>query len=637
MMTAAQSPLPMSFVERLEDRLYGLAADASSTSRRLSRSSRTKRSKEVEALACILALLPQVAVHGWILISKGAINLTTELQAAVIGIFLAAVLVGVGQISLSGHRRLPLVLALAHTIGLVTSSAAVGPNASLLICGITAIASAMLFFDVLSMIATAGLIGLANMIYVVIAGVPGPEPLSVATVTAAAISMIFACWAGRRSIELSLLKRAQEKDQIARFEAQLLDRTEELRRSEIRKSAVVENALDCIIALDSKGHINEFNSASERVFSRERDDMRGQSFLKLFPSKHWDLIMKTLQAAASRSDASSILGKRVELVALRPNGEEFPIELTLTSARLTDEGLLTAFVRDLSEQKTLESKLAHAQKMESIGEMSAGIAHEINTPNQYIADNIEFIRQSFEVMSQVVKGYEEFLEAGQRGDDVEAAWNRLETLRVNSNFEMLAQETPDAIAQAQEGVERVRSIVRAMKDFAHPGAQAMAQVDLNQVINSTLTISRNEWKTTAHMQLNLDPSLPVVPGRPSELGQVILNMVVNAVHAIREKHGSGQMGEIEIATRVKDDAIELMIRDNGNGIPASAQKKIFDPFFTTKGVGIGTGQGLAISHNVIVGIHGGDIRFVTKEGEGTAFIIKLPRYQAENQRAGVAA
>jgi signal transduction histidine kinase len=176
-----------------------------------------------------------------------------------------------------------------------------------------------------------------------------------------------------------------------------------------------------------------------------------------------------------------------------------------------------------------------------------------------------------------------------------------------------------------------------MKDFAHPGAQAMAQVDLNQVINSTLTISRNEWKTTAQMKLNLEPNLPVVPGRPSELGQVILNMVVNAVHAIREKHGDGQMGEIEIATRLKDDAIELMIRDNGNGIPASAQKKIFDPFFTTKGVGIGTGQGLAISHNVIVGIHGGDIRFVTKEGEGTAFIIKLPRYQAENVRAGVAA
>lgn len=636
-MIADPSPQLVSTVDRLEERLYGLANESTTASRQLSRSSRAKRSKEVEAVACILALAPQVAIHGWVLISQGSVNLTTELLAAVIGIFLSSVLVGVGQISLSGHRRLPFVLGLAHMIGLVTTSAAIGANAGLLICGITAVAAALLFFDVLAMALVAFVTALASYLYALIAGVPSPEPVSVAASCAAGAAMLFACWAGRRSIERSLLKRAQEKDQIARFEAQLLDRTEELRRSEIRKSAVVENALDCIIALDSKGHISEFNSASERVFSRERDDMRGQSFLKLFPSKHWDLIMKTLQAAASRSNASSILGKRVELVALRPNGEEFPIELTLTSARLSDEGLLTAFVRDLSEQKALESKLAHAQKMESIGEMSAGIAHEINTPNQYIADNIEFIRQSFEVMTQVVKGYEEFLEAGQQGRDVEAAWHKLESLRANSNFDLLAQETPDAIAQAQEGVERVRSIVRAMKDFAHPGAQTMSQVDLNQVINSTLTISRNEWKTAAHMRLNLDPNLPVVPGRPSELGQVILNMVINAVHAIKEKHGDGQMGEIEIATRVKDEDIELMIRDNGSGIPASAQKKIFDPFFTTKGVGIGTGQGLAISHNVIVGIHGGDIRFVTKEGQGTAFIIKLPRYQAENQRAGVAA
>jgi PAS domain S-box-containing protein len=629
------SSLTQGPVARLEAWLYGSRTD-SITAERLSRHSRREQSGWAELFAMLFIVLESVGILVWTISSTKESDTPFNLWTSVFLCFLTAIGVGASQILLRGSWRCGYSLMACQLFNVIQVGSQQGGDDALYYGALFGAALLLPFLDFLLSAASVSAFALCAWVTSTVAARPAAGWHDWAVYWGLSAALLASALIARRTIELVHSERAAELDKRTRFEEQLLDKTEELRRSEIRKSAVVENALDCIIALDSKGHISEFNAAAERVFERSREDMRGQSFLKLFPSRNWDQIMRMLQSAASRTEGSGVLGKRMDQIAIRPNGVEFPIELTLTSARLSDEGLLTAFVRDLSEQKSLESQLAHAQKMESIGQMSAGIAHEINTPNQYIADNIEFIRQSFDVMTEVIRAYEAFVAAGQQGGDVSAAWQGLQAARERSNLAMLMSETPDALKQAQEGVERVRTIVRAMKDFAHPGSVQKVQMDINQVIESTATLSRNEWKYSCEMTLKLDPNLPLIPGRPSELGQVILNMIINGVHAIKEKHGSG-MGRIEIATKFNDEAVELVITDNGSGIPARVQKKIFDPFFTTKGVGIGTGQGLAISHNVIVAMHGGQIRFVTKEGEGTSFIIKLPRYAADNQNAGRAA
>jgi len=193
-------------------------------------------------------------------------------------------------------------------------------------------------------------------------------------------------------------------------------------------------------------------------------------------------------------------------------------------------------------------------------------------------------------------------------------------------MEYLADEVPKAVQQGLEGVGRVASIVSAMKEFSHPGAKEKAHVDLNHAIETTVTIARNEWKYVADTELDLDPQLPPVPCLPGEFNQVILNLIINAAHAIADVVGDGSRGKgtITITTRRQNNEAEIRIQDTGKGIPEKARDRVFDPFFTTKAVGKGTGQGLAIAHSVVVDKHGGSIAFETAEGKGTEFVIRLP-------------
>ncbi|MEJ2078686.1 MAG: ATP-binding protein [Acidobacteriota bacterium] len=199
-----------------------------------------------------------------------------------------------------------------------------------------------------------------------------------------------------------------------------------------------------------------------------------------------------------------------------------------------------------------------------------------------------------------------------------------------ADTDYLASEIPQAIEHTLEGVERVAKIVRAMKNFSHPGSEEKTPIDLNKAIENTLTVSRNEWKYHADLVADLDPALPPVPCLPGELNQVILNLVVNAAHAIADVVGdaSGCKGTLAVSTRLDGAWAEIRVEDTGSGIPEHARDRIFDPFFTTKGVGKGTGQGLAISHSVIVDKHGGTIHFETETGGGTSFIVRLPLDEA---------
>jgi signal transduction histidine kinase len=194
------------------------------------------------------------------------------------------------------------------------------------------------------------------------------------------------------------------------------------------------------------------------------------------------------------------------------------------------------------------------------------------------------------------------------------------------SVDYLRSEIPKSIGQSMEGIGRIATIVKAIREFSHPGSAEKAPVDLNGAVESTILVSRNEWKYAAELKTELDPGLPSVRCVPGELNQVVLNLIVNAVHAIADKapHNSGGKGLITVSTRGDGDWVEVRVTDTGTGIPEAARANVFNPFFTTKAVGKGTGQGLAIAHTVIVQKHGGSIRFETELGVGTTFIIRLP-------------
>lgn len=203
----------------------------------------------------------------------------------------------------------------------------------------------------------------------------------------------------------------------------------------------------------------------------------------------------------------------------------------------------------------------------------------------------------------------------------------LQSVLQDADWPYLATEIPLAIQQSREGMTRVTSIVQAMKEFSHPGKKEFEQVDINRLIDLTATVARNEWKCCAELILDLNPNLPVITALSNEIGQVLLNLLVNAAHTITEKiNGSedGSQGRITIKTGGEESSVVISITDTGCGIAEQIRGKIFDPFFTTKTVGRGTGQGLAIAYNVVTQKHNGSLDFSTVLGEGSTFTIRLP-------------
>jgi signal transduction histidine kinase len=281
---------------------------------------------------------------------------------------------------------------------------------------------------------------------------------------------------------------------------------------------------------------------------------------------------------------------------------------------------------DIKKRDLMEVQLRQAQKLESIGQLAAGIAHEINTPIQYVGDNTRFIQDAFADVSKLLRQHESLLQAVEQNAATPQLISEVKSAIAAADVTYLEKEIPKAAAQTLEGVERVTRIVRAMKDFSHPGASEKTTTNLNKAIESTLMVSRNEWKYVAEMVTDFDPNLPSAPCLPGEFNQVILNLVINAAHAITDVVGSGATakGTITVSTRRCGELAEIRIRDTGPGIPEKIRERIFDPFFTTKGVGKGTGQGLAIAHSVIVERHGGRLLFETEVGKGTTFVIQLP-------------
>jgi signal transduction histidine kinase len=315
-----------------------------------------------------------------------------------------------------------------------------------------------------------------------------------------------------------------------------------------------------------------------------------------------------------------LVNQNVELLAVSETGTPIPIEVSIMCVPVKGCPLYTAFVRDISERKKLEEQLAHTNKMESLGQLATGVAHEINTPNQYIGDNVRYVEESFGSLVELTNEYRRTLAETELSEENA---RRIKEMEDSADLDFMLDQIPPALTQALEGVERVGSIIRAMKEFAHPGVESFTMVDLNRVIESTVMVARNEWKYVANVELDLDPTLPSIQGNPGELSQVILNLVVNSAQAIEQKFKDSEKGSILIATRSDATCVTITVSDNGCGIPDKIRNSVFDPFFTTKGVGVGTGQGLAITRNVI-NRHSGEITLASKDNAGATFVIKLP-------------
>jgi signal transduction histidine kinase len=283
-------------------------------------------------------------------------------------------------------------------------------------------------------------------------------------------------------------------------------------------------------------------------------------------------------------------------------------------------------VQDVTQIKLAQQELFGAQRLAAIGTLAAGVAHEINTPIQFVGDNVEFLREAardaFDVLAQL-QSLRDSLYSNPSAQQLKAAADATLQAEQSAELDYLKEHIFKAVDSCAEGLGRVTSIVRSMKEFSHPSQKDMAPADLNRAVSATLTVARSEYKYLADVETSFG-ELPMVTCYINDINQVVLNVLINAAHAIADAHPEGERGTIAVRTYVEGRNAVIAIRDTGNGIPEEVRPRIFEPFFTTKEVGRGTGQGLAIAWTAVKEKHGGDISFETKLGVGTCFYIRLP-------------
>jgi len=348
-------------------------------------------------------------------------------------------------------------------------------------------------------------------------------------------------------------------------------------------------------------------------------------------------IVELERLVEAQTKTIEVLMKRVEGVVAnrfgpgRDSGGSFAI----FEQNLLLEKLVAARTRELEgaleELRLAQSQLVQAQKLEAIGALAAGVAHEINTPTQYVSDNVSFLDRAFVILGRVLDAARS-TSAAAPPEVAELA--PLRAALSQSRLEYVVQQIPRSIEQSVDGLARIASIVGALKEFSHPSSAQKEPVDLAHAIETTVTVARGEWKYVADIDIECDREMDPVPAYRQELSQVVLNILVNAAHAIGEaRHdGADGKGHIRITCRREGEFAVVCITDNGAGIPAEIRERIFDPFFTTKPVGKGTGQGLAIAYDTIVEKHGGRIEVESEVGVGTTFVIHLP-YAAQRVAA----
>jgi PAS domain S-box-containing protein len=437
-------------------------------------------------------------------------------------------------------------------------------------------------------------------------------------------------------LDLSDQNRAEKllKDRTA----ELLKSNEELRRQiKKRKKArrnvkqahreiehLISSLPTILIGLSRENEIIHWNTVAEKVFETPASAVLGLTLSQC--GFTWDRDKISNGIAKSQDEGCNV---RLDNIHFRNSaGEERYLGLTITPFNREDNSMLglTIIGADITERVKFEAQLNQSHKMEAIGQLAAGIAHEINTPTQFVGDNTRFLQDAFGDLIQACNLYKELVETAKSRTLNEELIQDVEKRFEELDIAYLEEEIPQAIEQTLKGVDRITHIVQAMRIFAHPGGAEKEPIDINKEIEKTITITRNEWKYVAELITDFDATLPTVPCHRAEFNQVILNLIVNAAHAIADANGAhpSERGTIKISSAHDGNWAEIRISDTGPGIPPEIRHRVFDLFFTTKGPGRGTGQGLAIAHSVIVDKHSGKIDIKTEENQGTTFVIRLP-------------
>jgi PAS domain S-box-containing protein len=395
---------------------------------------------------------------------------------------------------------------------------------------------------------------------------------------------------------------------------------EAIRASEERYRDLFENATDLVYTSDLGHHITSLNRVAEQTIGYSREEAQGMGLEQLVDPRHWERVTRARERLLAGDTAVT-----VELEMKAKDGRRVLVEV---KPRLIYKGgkavEVQGIARDITGRDVAEMELRHAQKLESVGRLASGIAHELNTPIQFVGDNTRFLQDAFQGLQVLFNKYQELRDAAAAGRVTPELLAEVRRVEKESDCAYSLAEIPNALVQTLEGVTRVATIVRAMKDFAHPESKEKAAADLNKAILSTLTVARNELKYVADVETSFG-DLPPVVCNISDLNQVFLNLLVNAAHAIGDlNQGTGQKGKIRVRTACEGKTVLISIADTGCGIPEGIRGKIFDPFFTTKEVGRGTGQGLAISRSVVVDRHKGSLTFESEVGKGTTFYMRLP-------------
>ncbi|MCB1693568.1 MAG: PAS domain S-box protein [Pseudomonadales bacterium] len=396
--------------------------------------------------------------------------------------------------------------------------------------------------------------------------------------------------------------------------------------SRARNEAILNQMQDGLITVERGGRIVGMNPMAETLFAMAADEAEGFDINVLLP----------------RLDQEESRGLRTDTYrteAFRSDGFIFPVDVSVNLLTLREGELYSVFIRDQSASIEMETQLRQAQKLESIGQLAAGIAHEINTPVQFVSDNTVFLQRAFNALVDAVDAATRLIEDVRQGVATPTSADAVADVFARARLDFVRGNVPRALEQSLDGLTRVARIVSAMKEFSHPSQGIKEPIDLAQAIEMTVTVARNEWKYVCDVEADFAENLPPVPCLRDEFNQVILNMIVNAAHAIREALGeeSEKKGTITITTRKEAGWAVISIADTGAGIPDQVLPKIFDPFFTTKEVGKGTGQGLAIARNVIVEKHGGRIDVESRPGSGSTFTLRIPLTEPESSLSREAA
>ncbi len=451
--------------------------------------------------------------------------------------------------------------------------------------------------------------------------------------------------------DLELLQRKLERERAARKEAesllekkslevfnantQLQTLADQMHQQAQQTNAIIETAAEGIIVYDQEGTIQLFNRSAVAVF--EQASVAGRNIRELFetnPEVIGSLFPDCTNPFSAYGSGCSLQDNRCmreafECVAKRDSGQTFIAEVSTSRSEYGGSVVFTAMVRDLSRRKKLEAQLSQAQKMESIGQLAAGMAHEINTPIQFVGDNLQFLKSAFDDLAELLDLFQKLLneETHPSTEAKETAKSRLiQEIHSQSelvDFPFLREEFPSAISQSLEGIERVANIVRAMKEFSQPASDGKTSTDINRTIENTLAVMANQLMETARVDLSLDRTLEPLVCLSGQLSQALLNVLTNAIEAI-EEHKCSSDGLISVSTRIHEGHVQIRITDNGPGIPATIQDRIFEPFFTTKEVGKGSGQGLAFVYDVIVNKHEGSVHAFSPVEGGTTFVLCLP-------------